>query len=30
MEQAPFNWLFWKANYSTVKLMISITCGVSQ
>ena len=29
MKQASFNWLFWKANYSTVKLIISITCGVS-
>ena len=29
MEWAPFNCLFWKANHSILKLMTSISSGVS-
>ena len=29
MEWAPFQCLFWNGNYSIVKLMVSITSGVS-
>ena len=29
IEGTPFKWLFWNGNDSFVKLMVSITSGVS-